>query len=79
MNILQWKESAYTTEFYGTTYEIKYNWRDPMKHAEEMVGDPTLAEYSHFHAERKYLHRNNKVSEMWDEPWTGREWWDREV
>jgi hypothetical protein len=50
-----------------------------MSHAEELLQDPTLSQHSHFHAEEKYLHRGHRVMRFYDEPWSGREWWDAEV
>jgi hypothetical protein len=60
-------------------YEVKYQYRDPMKHAEELVSDPTLSKHSHFHAEEKFVHRDHRVDQVRDEPWTGKEWYDFEV
>lgn len=50
-----------------------------MKHAKELVKDPTLAQFSHFNAIQKYFHNNDSVVQLWDEPWSGRVWYNAEV
>jgi hypothetical protein len=67
------------TSFRGTSYEVKYHYRDLIKHAEELLQDPLLAQHSHFHAEEKYLHCGEQVKRFYDEPWSGQEWWKAEV
>jgi hypothetical protein len=77
--LFQWHTSTHSVTFRSTSYEIKYHWRDPMKHAEELISDPSLMEFSHFHAEKKFLQKGEQLIPMWDEPWTGQDWFDIEV
>jgi hypothetical protein len=51
----------------------------PMEYLKDLVADKSLMQHSNFHAVKKMLCKAGKEQPLWDEPWTGKEWWNMEV
>jgi hypothetical protein len=59
--------------------EIEFHWRKPLDFVYELIADPSLSPFSHFHAVCKHLFNAGHKIWMVDEPWTGNTWYDVEV
>jgi hypothetical protein len=58
---------------------VQLYWREPLDYVKELVTDQDLMPDSHFHPVRKSLVTGLSVKDVWDEPWTGKTWWDIQV
>jgi hypothetical protein len=75
----QWHTDHVSATLDGKEHTYKFLWREPVDFFDSLVTDPSLMTFSHFHAVRKWMINHGRRTRLFDEPWTGDDWWKIEV
>ena len=63
----------------GALKRFHFQYRDPLDWLLGLLRDETLVPFIQWHAVRKTLHTHKGVFPLYDEPETGKAWWDIDV
>lgn len=68
-----------SAEYNEKTYTFEFRYRDPWQWLCGLVTDLELCKSIAWYPVHKYLHDNERVTRIYDEPHTADTWWDVQV
>jgi hypothetical protein len=68
-----------TVKFKNEDHTFKFPYHSPLEWLIDVVTDSSLAQDILWYPIQKYLCKGNKVIRMYDEPVTGKMWWEAQV
>lgn len=77
--LLQFQTGSVTVKFRNEDHTFEFPYRSPLKWLIDVVTDSNLAQDILWYPIKKYLCKENKVVHMYDEPVTGKMWWEAQV